>query len=171
MLPSRPVAVLGADSPIGLTVIRELGARGVPVIALGKGPRALGRHSRYTRHFAVMQGPLADWLPQFVAEHGVEAVFAISEHHLLELAALKGTLDDCKVLCPNADRLALVLDKQRTLEVAAGLGIDVPQSWQPLPGEDFAGRYFSLGWVVFLRWLTCLFFVGLTSLCIQLDSI
>lgn len=68
------------------------------------------------------------------------AVFAVSEHHLIELAGLKGALGACKVLCPDADKLALVLDKQRTLEVAASLGISVPQGWLPHAGEDFAGK-------------------------------
>jgi len=148
----RPVAVIGADSPIGLTVVRELGRHGVPVIAVGRSERALGRFSRYSRQFICNSAPLAQWLPAFSAEHDLAAVLAISENQLLQLAELKGRLGDCKVLCPDPDKLAMVLDKQRTLDLAASLGIDVPSSWQPQPGEDFAAAAADLAYPVAVKW-------------------
>ena len=93
-----PVLVLGADSPIGLTVVRELGARGVPVIAHGRSDRALGRFSRFAREFVLETRPLEAWLPAFAAARGLSAVLAVSEGHLLELAALQGALGECRVL-------------------------------------------------------------------------
>jgi predicted ATP-grasp superfamily ATP-dependent carboligase len=145
------IAVLGADSPIGLTVIRELGERGVPVLALGAGPRSLGRYSKHATRFAAMRGPLAEWLPQCIADHGVGAVMAVSEHHLLQLSALKPRLG-CRVLTPDGDKLALVLDKRRTLAIAARLGISVPPSWQPAAGEDFAQQAERLSYPVAVKW-------------------
>ena len=46
------VILLGADSPIGLTIIRELGGHGVAVHAIGASRRALGLYSRFvaSRH-------------------------------------------------------------------------------------------------------------------------
>lgn len=147
------IAVLGADSPIGLTVIRELGERGVPLLALGKTPHSLGRYSKHSRRFAVMpRGPLADWFPQLAIDHKLAGVMAISEHHLLQLAALKDRLGDCRILCPDADKLALVLDKRRTLEIAARLGISVPASWLPSAGEDFAVKAAELSYPVAIKW-------------------
>lgn len=146
------ILVIGANSPIGLTVIRELGEHGVPVLAHGTTPRALGRYSRHARDFVEEPGPLAGWLPGLVRERGVTAVMAISEHHLLQLAALKGGLGDCRVLSPDAETLELVLDKRRTLDVAARLGISVPQSWLPRAGEDFAARAGTLAWPVAIKW-------------------
>jgi predicted ATP-grasp superfamily ATP-dependent carboligase len=148
----RRVAVIGADSPIGLTVIRELGARGLVVFAIGKTDHAIGRYSRYTQHFTAQTAPLAEWLPQFVAEHRIASVMAISEYQLVQLAVLKGKLGDCLVLCPDSDQLVSVLDKQRTLDVAAGLGVAVPSSWQPMPGADFAFQAEMLSYPVAIKW-------------------
>lgn len=143
---TRPVAVIGPDSPIGLTVVRELGAHGLKVLALGKSRDSLTRASRYATIFETIDGPLEACLPDIVARHDPLAVLAISEHHLVELAALKGKLGEFRVLCPDIDKLSVVLDKRRTLEIAQGLGIDVPQSWQPLAGEDRAGKAASLAY-------------------------
>lgn len=145
------IAVLGADSPIGLTVIRELGERGVPVLAQGKTEHALGRYSRHVQHFVATSAPIAEWLPQLVAEHRIEAVLAYSEHHLLQLAALKDRLP-CPVLAPDAGKLALVLDKQQTFDAAARVGISVPASWSPVAGEDFAAKAAALAYPVAIKW-------------------
>ncbi|WP_295640099.1 carboxylate--amine ligase [Novosphingobium sp.] len=146
------VAVLGADSPIGLTVVRELGERGVRVFALGRDQRALARTSRHTHAFALIEKPLAQWLPRFVAANDIGAVLAISEHHLIELAAMGPVIGKCRLLVPEPDKLALVLDKPRTLDLAAGLGIDVPSSWQPLTGEDHAAIAAGLAYPVAVKW-------------------
>ena len=146
------VAVLGADSPIGLTVVRELGERGVQVFALGRDRRALARTSRHTHKFTLIEKPLAQWLARFIAEHRIGAVMAISEHHLIELAALGPVMGSCRLLVPEPEKLALVLDKPRTLKLAAGLGIEVPSSWQPLPHEDHAAIAGGLAYPVAVKW-------------------
>lgn len=146
------IAVLGADSPIGLSVIRELGQHGVATLALGRSPSSLGGHSRYASEFATYHEPLAQWLPDFLREHDVDAIMAVSEGHLLQLAELKGRLGDVRVICPDADRLAIVLDKPSTLENAARIGIDVPASWLPQAGEDFSAKAASLTFPVIAKW-------------------
>lgn len=148
----RPVVVLGADSPIGLTVVRELGMRGVRVFALGRNQRALARTSRYMHRFDLIDMPLAEWLPSYVADNDIGAVMAISEHHLIELAAIGPAIGDCRLLVPEPEKLALVLDKPRTLEIAAGLGIEVPSSWQPMAGEDHAAIAGGLAYPVAVKW-------------------
>jgi predicted ATP-grasp superfamily ATP-dependent carboligase len=149
---AKPVLVLGADSPIGLTVVRELGARGVPVIAHGRSDRALGRYSRFASEFVLETRPLAAWLPAFAAARGLGAVMAVSEGHLLELAALQGRLGECRVLSPDAAALARVLDKSQTFAAAEHLGIAVPGSWQPVAGEDHAARAAQIVYPVAIKW-------------------
>jgi len=95
-------AVLGADSPIGLTIIRELGERGVKVLAVGRSADAIGRYSRYTARFIATDRPVAEFLPPLVREYRISAVLAFSEGHLLQLAALKNQLGNCRVLTPDA---------------------------------------------------------------------
>jgi predicted ATP-grasp superfamily ATP-dependent carboligase len=150
--PARPVAVIGPDSPIGLTVVRELGEHGLPVLALSSNMDCLARHSRHAAAFDRIEGPLAESLPALCGKHRPLAVMAISEHHLVELAQLKGKLGDTQVLCPDPDKLAMVLGKRRTLDIAEGLGIDIPQSWQPLASDDRAARAASLSYPVAIKW-------------------
>jgi len=133
-------------------VLRELGQRGVPVLVLGK-PDSIGRASRYASAFAVRPaGPIADWLPDLIAAHGVEAIMAVSEGDLVQLAALKHVHPGVIVAVPDPGPLALVLDKARTLEAARGVGIAVPASWQPLAGEDRAARAAALAYPVAIKW-------------------
>jgi predicted ATP-grasp superfamily ATP-dependent carboligase len=150
--PARPVAVIGPDSPIGLTVVRELGEHGLPVLVLSSKADSLARHSRHATAFGRIDGPLADCLPALCETYRPLAVLAISEHHLVELAQLKGRLGDTKVLCPDPDRLEIVLDKTRTLAIAAGLGIEVPQGWQPIAEEDRAATAAGLAYPVAIKW-------------------
>ena len=149
---TKLVLVLGADSPIGLTVVRELGARGVPVIAHGRSARALGRFSRFASEFLLDARPLVSWLPEFAAVRGLGAVMALSEGHLLELAALHGSLGGCRVLSPDAAALALVLDKSQTFAAAERLGMAVPLAWQPMQGEDHAARAAQITYPAAIKW-------------------
>ncbi|HEX7871528.1 MAG TPA: carboxylate--amine ligase [Sphingobium sp.] len=146
--------VLGADSPIGLTVVRELGQHGVPVIAVGKSDGAIGRYSRHTRRFVVRPKgrALADWLPDLIRDTGAAVLLAVSEGDLLALSALPEVIEGCRILTPRAEPLAIVLDKVRTLEAAARVGIDGPPGWQPLPGEDFAAQARALSYPAVLKW-------------------
>lgn len=146
--------VLGVDSAIGLTVVRELGRHGVPVVAVGKSARAIGRYSRYATRFVTRpkgKAP-AEWLPELIRKTGAAVLLAISEGDLLMLADLPEVIEGCRILTPRADPLAMVLDKTRTLAAAATVGIDGPPTWQPLAGEDFAARATALPYPVILKW-------------------
>lgn len=139
-----PALVLGVDTPIGLTVIRELGEHGVPVHAIG-GYGSIGAASRYTRSFTERgQGPLANWLPESIREIGARCLFAISESDLLELADLPEEIEGCRILTPRASPLAMVLDKSRTLEAARAVGIATPEVWQPQTANDVCPLPFPL---------------------------
>jgi predicted ATP-grasp superfamily ATP-dependent carboligase len=147
-----PAIVLGIDSPIGLTVMRELGAHGVPVCGIGK-VHSIGRSSRYCTDFVIRpEGPIAEWLPGQIERSGANALMAVGEQDLLALAALPETIAGCRILTPRAAPLATVLDKSATLEIAATLGMDTPPSWQPLPDEDFAARAAALTYPAVAKW-------------------
>jgi predicted ATP-grasp superfamily ATP-dependent carboligase len=156
MMPAAtlPLAVvLGADTPIGLTVVRELGQRGVPVHAILRRADGIGGASRYCASASVRgPGALADWLPQRIEQTGAAALFAISEGDLIALAALPERIGACRILTPRAEPLARVLDKPQTLAAAAALGIDTPETWQPEAGQDFAARAAALDYPVVLKW-------------------
>lgn len=146
-------AVIGTDSPIGLTVVRELGDRGVDVHAVGKRIDSIGGKSRRARHFTMRpNGPLAAWLPQFVARHQIGAVMAVSEQTLAELARLRGKIPNCVIIAPEPEKFALVLDKSATLAAARDIGMDVPDSWQPGAAQDHRQLAASLQYPVAIKW-------------------
>jgi predicted ATP-grasp superfamily ATP-dependent carboligase len=151
---THPLAiVLGVDSPIGLTVIRELGSHGVPVRAIGRSEHAIGRVSKWTSSFSVRpNGAFADWLPALIRETGAAVLLAVSEDDLIALAGLPPVVEGCKILSPRAEPLGIVLEKTDTLARAAALGIDVPVSWQPQLGEDFSAKAASLAYPLVLKW-------------------
>ena len=147
-----PAIVLGIDSPIGLTVMRELGAYGVPVRGIGK-PHSIGRSSRYCTDFVIRpEGPIAEWLPALIERSGATALLAIGEQDLLALAALPETIAGCRILTPRAGPLATVLNKWATLKIAGTLGMDTPPSWQPLPDEDIAARAAEVSYPAVAKW-------------------
>ncbi|MFM9853744.1 MAG: carboxylate--amine ligase [Sphingomonadaceae bacterium] len=151
----HPVAIiLGVDTPIGLTVVRELGRHGVPVHGIGNSAGSIGAASRFCASFS--QRPrgqeLAQWLPGIIAKTGAAALLAVSENDLVALAALPGIIGECRILTPRAAMLDLVLDKRKTLAHAAALGIDTPASWSPSRGDDFETHILTLTYPVILKW-------------------
>ncbi|GLT02906.1 hypothetical protein GCM10007897_43340 [Sphingobium jiangsuense] len=154
--PSLPPAiVLGGDSAIALTVIRELGRHGVPVIAVDQAAHALARRSRFVRQFVQPPAdgtPLEQWLPPLIRQSGAKVLFAIGEKTLLNLSELPDIIDGCRISTPRRDQLAVVLDKTRTLEIARALGLSTPDCWQPRKGEDFAAEAAGLSYPAVLKW-------------------
>ena len=65
---------------------------------------------------------------------------------------LPAALGATKILTPDAERLALVLDKARTFEIARGVGIEVPADWQPEQGEDHPALADRLIYPVAIKW-------------------
>lgn len=152
--PLPPALVLGVDTAIGLTVVRELGRHGVPVFAIGRSAHAIGRYSRHVSGFfqRPTDQPMAAWLPDMIRACGAKILLAISEGDLLDLAALPPEIEGCVVATPRRAPLDIVLDKGRTLAAAQAVGIDIPQSWQPQAGDDFAARAATLAYPVVLKW-------------------
>ncbi len=153
MIKHPAAIVLGIDTPIGVTVIRELGQNGVRVHGIGRNNQAIGRGSRYCTSFSVRpSGLIKDWLPALIRQTGAKALLAISEDDLVALAALPQEIEGCQILTPRGEPLMIVLDKAQTLTHAQAIGIDVPLSWQPVKGEDFAVRAATLRYPIIAKW-------------------
>lgn len=151
-----PVVVVSIDTPIGLTVIRELGERGVPVLGVAQSREAIGLYSRWlTRGFVRAPGqPLVDLVREIGERHGARFVLTIAEAVGLTLrrAADAGELGELKILLPPVECLQTVNDKIRTCELAAAEGISVPWSWQPAELTGPADIPADLGFPVVLKW-------------------
>jgi predicted ATP-grasp superfamily ATP-dependent carboligase len=145
--------VLGVDTPIGVTVMRELGINGVPVHAIGRSSDSIGRASRYCTGFSVRpEGPLDEWLPDLIRSVGAAALLAVSEGDLVALSAMDEVVEGCQILTPRATPLAMVLDKRATLKAAAAMGMTVPISWQPVASDDRLLRARTLIYPVVVKW-------------------
>lgn len=148
-----PVILLGLENAISLTVLRELGEHGVPVHGVTRNMESVGAASRHCTHLHLRpSGAIADWLPALIASTGASALFAISESDLLQLGAMPAMIGSCRLLVPRAARLARVIDKFQTLDIARSAGLRVPQTWQPREGEDFAAHIAAMHYPLVAKW-------------------
>jgi predicted ATP-grasp superfamily ATP-dependent carboligase len=126
-----PAIVLGIDTPIGLTVVRDLGIHGVPVYGIGRTPTALGMHSRFLRRGLVRAATPDALIDQIVAlgnELGTACLFAVSESDIVLLNRYRDRLGNFRCLFADAPRLASVLDKSQTYLAAEKVGIRGPKT-------------------------------------------
>ena len=92
-----PAILLGGDTPIGLTVVRELGQQNVPVHVIARSNRGLGLYSRWaaTRHIRpIGEAQTIDLLNRIAEVHGARHVIAVSE---TDLMMLRNAADDNKL--------------------------------------------------------------------------
>lgn len=131
-----PAIVLGIDTPIGLTVVRELGERGVAVHGIARGPSGVGLHSRWLhRGYVQPRGDEADiaLLGRIVRDSGAEFVLTVSTRDAITVrrAADAGALGALRPLVAPMQQLAIVNDKATTYAFARKLGIATPFAWEP----------------------------------------
>lgn len=149
------VVVLGVDSPIGLSLIRDLGRQQFQVIGIGNAG-SVGLSSRYC-HVPVLrqQNPalLIKQLLQIAEQYQPIALLTVSESDINLLNQHRTELADCySLLFPNADIMAIALDKAVTARLAAPLGIACPQSWQLQQLSDLDTIQDELVFPVVLKW-------------------
>ena len=153
MRPHPPAIVLGLDSTINLSIIRELGQKDVPVIGVGTAATSMAAASRHCSQAIIRPaGPIMSWMPDIVRRTGAMALFAVSETDLLQLASGPKYIGKCQVLTPRLEQLQRALSKSDTLSEARKLGFDVPQTWQPRAGEDFAARIAEQTFPAIAKW-------------------
>jgi D-aspartate ligase len=152
-----PVIVVSCYT-MGLGVIRSLGERGVPVVAVQFDKRDIAQHSRYVT--AVHQVPRPDvHEEEFVAQleaigarhpgallvpaHDA-AVVAISRHR----QRLGQTM---VVACPGWDVARLYIDKRETYRLAASVGVPTPRTLTPRTPEDVEQAIEEIGLPVLVK--------------------
>lgn len=150
-----PVIVLGIDSPIGLTVVRELGAAGIEVHGIAHSRRGLGLWSRHLHRGYVRAAEPDGLVPQLLdiaRTSGASLLMTVSMSDALALrdAADAGRLPGLRPLLPDKAKLALVNDKAATCAVAERLGIPVPRSWEPRDAQEAVPA--GLPFPVILKW-------------------
>jgi len=151
-----PCIVLGLETQIGLSIVRELGRAGVPVIGIAQEYNAIGLKSRYLARSLVISNPRSSELISEIRALGEElgecCLITVSEANLIWLASHRNEFGTVKPIIPPQAALEIVLDKQRTLQTAQSLGITVPETAEPssmAEVERLAGR---LRFPVVLKW-------------------
>ncbi len=152
-----PVCVLlGLETQIGLHIVRELGQAGVRVIGIASSPHSIGLRSRDLYEGLVCSEPRSPALLALLHElgerHGPCPLLTVSEGNLLWLNAHREELGKLRPQIPRADRLELVLDKQRTLALAREVGIRVPESEQPRSEAEAMALAERFRWPAVVKW-------------------
>lgn len=151
-----PCIVLGLETQIGLGVIRELGRAGVPVIGIAHEPDAIGLASRYLFRKMVVQPPRSAELIAAIRALGEEfgpcCLLAVSEANLSWLALHRDAFGQIRPAVPAAEKLAIVLDKQRTLQAAREVGITVPETVQPESIDQVSAVAATFRFPAVLKW-------------------
>lgn len=152
-----PAIVLGVDSQIGLTVVRELGERGVPVYGIAASKRGIGLYSRWLRGgFIRPDNPAetTDLLNRIASETGARFLLTISEADALYAALTQetGQFKNLRPLVPTVAKMALVTDKLKVCELAKEVGIAVPETWEPEMAGNFDDPPAALTYPCILKW-------------------
>jgi protein-tyrosine-phosphatase/predicted ATP-grasp superfamily ATP-dependent carboligase len=129
---SRRALVLDGGSRAAPEVVLSLARAGVAIDLAAKDAAALARHARgisrcVTQPSRAEPGAFVAWLRALDAERTYELIVPASDESLLGLLELAEG-DDLRrraVLASNTS-LSAALDKQKTWELAASLGIDLP---------------------------------------------
>ena len=143
------------DTQIGLALVRELKAHGVEVYGVGYSAEAVGLYSRDLHHGGVTPRETSARLAHLnglAREHGVATLMAVSEPDLLWLHQHRASLPGLKLLIPDADKLAVVLDKSRVYALAREVGIATPWAVEPETFEQIAALAPSMEYPVVLKW-------------------
>jgi predicted ATP-grasp superfamily ATP-dependent carboligase len=127
-----PCIVLGLETQIGLNIVRELGRAGVPVIGIAHQADAIGLSSRFLTRKIIVAQPRSPQLIAAICELGSEfgtcCLISVSEVNLAWLAQHRNEFGLVRPIVPSNEKLAIVLDKQRTLQAAREVGISVPET-------------------------------------------
>lgn len=151
-----PCIVLGLETQIGLSIVRELGRAGVPVIGIAQEPDAIGLKSRYLTRGLVASKPRSPELIAMIRALGEEVgeccLITVSEANLIWLAAHRNEFGRVKPVLPAQAALEIVLDKQRTLQTAQSLGMAVPATAEPASMAEAELLARRLRFPVVLKW-------------------
>jgi len=161
-----PAVVFGIDTPIGLTIVRDLGRDGVTVYGVARSASALGMASRYLHQGLVRasgEQAIIDQLVQLGRDIGPACLFAISEGDLALLNRHRDELAGFTLMFPDPVRLDSVLDKSQTFAAAAKVGIRTPKTLQVASMAEAQQASGTLRFPVVLKWANPIAVIQLLS--------
>lgn len=155
---SMTPAIVVSCYTMGLGVIRSLGERGVPIVAVQFDKRDIAQRSRYVSE--VHRVPRPDRREdEFIAE--LEAIGAANPGALLvpahdaavvAIARHRARLGETMVVaCPDWEVARLYIDKRETYRVAATVGVPTPKTLTPRRSEDVDRAIDEIGLPVLVK--------------------
>ena len=148
--------VLGLETQIGLGLVRELGRAGVRVVGIAHESGAIGLASRYLARGVVVNTPrsaeLIDVIRALGEEFGPCRLLTVSEANLQWLATRRNDFGKVLPVVPPVEQLAIVLDKQLTLQAAREVGINVPQTAEAASLQEAQALARSFTFPAVLKW-------------------
>ena len=119
-----------------LAVVRALGRLGLSVDVASPVPKGIATYSRHCRTALVYPDPLTHeaeflaWCADQLARNTYRLIIPVTERTVVPMQALLGQPGGERITIAPPEALAVALDKDRTLALAAQLGIATPRSVQ-----------------------------------------
>ena len=131
----RTVLVTDAGRGSAIAFLRSLGTKGWRVIAADSDARSAGFRSRHVHERLVYPDParspraFAEHLLGYLGSHPVDLVIPITDECIHPIAHRRSEFERVtRVAIASDAALALVTDKERTISLASGLGMSVPET-------------------------------------------
>jgi len=149
------VIVLGVNTPIGLAILRDLSEHGYHTIGIGAqhciGHASTHCHQSISR--AASPALLIEQLLSLSRKFTGASLIAVSESDIDLLNQHREILSETlNLLIPSASAMAIVLDKQQTIEHAQQLDISCPRTWSLSGIEELEAIQEQLTYPVVLKW-------------------
>lgn len=123
------VLLLGVDTPIGLTLIRELGQHQVPVYGIASAIESICLSSRYLVKgyvFSKYNEELVNFINEIASKHNIQYLMTVSESRIKFLHDNQTKFKNIIALIPNKEAFLKVLDKDYIYQQARSIGIKTP---------------------------------------------
>jgi len=149
------VILLGVDTPIGLSLIRELKQHGVSVYGIGSSHKSIGASSNQLHRFLIRektQTSLINQITELQRSENVNAIMAISENDIEILNNNRGKLSKFNLLIPNQSQMDKVLSKPYSYGIAESIGIKCPRTWNIEIFDDLESLSSEISFPVVLKW-------------------
>jgi predicted ATP-grasp superfamily ATP-dependent carboligase len=132
MVVNEPVLIYGIETPIGLSIIRELGSHKIPVYGIAKNKNAIGLASKYLKKGFYLDRNKKGFFKKInaiIINYKIKSLITISESDML---FFNNNKDKIKIqyLFPSNKLLKEVLIKENTYKHAAKLNIKYPKTIQ-----------------------------------------
>jgi len=120
-----------------LAAVRSLGKSGADITVLSHIPVSISFFSRYCHHHAIAPDPekdprFADFLLEYVRKNRFDVLLPVSFAAVMQVSRIRAELEKyMHLVLADAAALEIAGNKDRTIQYAERIGINVPRTWYP----------------------------------------